>query len=278
MTDHSMTTDQVARQDLIELGRQRMTRHIQTPNFSLRARIALTCRILFSKGHESGLAGQITARAEEPGTYWTQALGLGFDEISPTNLLRVDSDLNVIEGHGMANPANRFHSWIYRLRPDVQCIVHTHPLHVAALSMLERPLRVAHMDSCMLFEDVGFLAQWPGVPAGNEEGRLIAEALEGRRAALLAHHGLVVAARSVEEACAIAVQMERTAALQLLAESAGQIQDIDPTLGREAHDWILQPKRSAATFAYFVREFLRKVPGDEACSLLGDPCWGSASD
>ena len=51
-----------------------------------------------------------------------------------------------LSGDGMANPANRFHSWIYRARPDVQCIVHTHAFHVAALSMLEVPLVVSHMD------------------------------------------------------------------------------------------------------------------------------------
>lgn len=79
-------------------------------------------------------------------TFLTQRLGLGFDEITETNLLLVDKDLTVLEGTGMANPANRFHSWIYRARPDVNCIVHTHPLPCAALSMLEVPLQVSQMD------------------------------------------------------------------------------------------------------------------------------------
>jgi L-fuculose-phosphate aldolase len=75
-------------------------------------KVALTCRVLFDAGHDSGLAGQITARAERPGTYYTQRLGLGFDEITAGNLLTVDEDLNVLKGDGIANPANRFHSWI----------------------------------------------------------------------------------------------------------------------------------------------------------------------
>ncbi len=112
-----------------------------------------SARALFDAGHDSGLAGQITARAEADGTYYTQRLGLGFDEITDGNLLLVDEDLNVLEGDGMANPANRFHSWIYRARPDVQCIVHTHAFHVAALSMLEVPLVVSHMDTTPLYDD-----------------------------------------------------------------------------------------------------------------------------
>ena len=46
-------------------------------------------KALFDAGHDSGLAGQITARAEADGTYYTQRLGLGFDEITAGNLLLV---------------------------------------------------------------------------------------------------------------------------------------------------------------------------------------------
>ena len=245
------------KQQLIDRAKGQMQQHLSGGSWSLREKVALTCRILFAQGHDSGLAGQITARAEQPGAYYTQRLGLGFDEISAGNLLRVDADLEVLEGKGMPNPANRFHSWIYRARPDVQCIIHTHPIHVSALSMLGRPLKVAHMDACMLYDDVAFLAKWPGVPVGNSEGEIISAVLGSKRAALLGHHGLVVACGSVEEACMMAIQCERAARLQLLAESAGTIQELAPELAREAHDWILQDKRSQAGFAYYARRALR---------------------
>lgn len=58
----------------------------------------------------------------------------------------------------VANPANRFHSWAYRARPDVQCIVHAHALYTSSLSMLEIPLQVAHMDNCLFHDDVAFAA------------------------------------------------------------------------------------------------------------------------
>ncbi|QFT53263.1 aldolase [Microbulbifer sp. THAF38] len=245
--------------ELIERASESMKEHLGVPDWSLREKLALTCRILFAHGHDSGLAGQITARAETPGNYYTQRLGLGFDEITASNLLEVNEDLEVISGEGMANPANRFHTWIYRARPDVKCIVHSHPIHISALSMLERPLKISHMDACMLYDDIAFLKEWPGVPVGNNEGELIAEAIGDKRAILLAHHGLIIACRSVEEACSMALQCERAAHLQMLAESSGTIQDIKPELGREAHDWILQEKRSQATFAYYARRLLRDI-------------------
>jgi len=180
-------------------------------------------------------------------------MGLGFDEITPENLLIVDEDLNVIDGSGMPNPANRFHSWLYRARPDINCIVHTHAPYVSALSMLEVPLEIAHMDACLLYGQVAFLKKWPGIPVGNEEGEIISKAIGDKKAIILSHHGLLVAAGRVEEACILGVMFERAARLQLLAMAAGEIQKIPEDLGAEAQKWICTPSRITATFAYYAR-------------------------
>ncbi|MFV0495020.1 aldolase [Mycobacterium sp.] len=254
------TTFNDSKSDLMARAQQRLDAQSEDSTLSTRQKIALTCRALFDAGHDSGLAGQITARAEDPATYYTQRLGLGFDEITEDNLLVVDEDLNVIEGSGTVNPANRFHSWIYRARPDVRCIVHTHPFHVAALSMLEVPLIVSHMDTTPLYDDCAFLATWPGVPVGNEEGEIIAAALGDNKAVLLAHHGHVVAGASVEEACSLAVLIERAAKLQLAAMAAGEVKQLPAELAREAHDWTLTPARSRANFAYYSRRALARHP------------------
>lgn len=255
-------TLKMSKAELTALAKDNMNRHLEMPAWSLRERLALACRILFEGGHDSGLAGQITARGPRPGTFYTQQLGLGFDEITAANLLLVDEDLNVLEGEGMPNPANRFHTWIYRARPDVNCIVHTHPFHVAALSMLGQPLVCSHMDTCVLYDDCAFLERWPGVPVGNDEGEIIAGALGDKRAVLLAHHGQLSACATVEETCVIALQFERAAKMQLAAQAAGTLRAIDPALGREAHDWILTPRRSQATFSYYARKALRQGHGD----------------
>ncbi|MDH6195807.1 L-fuculose-phosphate aldolase [Mycobacterium frederiksbergense] len=249
-----------SKQVLMQRALDGLSTHVEDSALTARQKLALTCRALYDAGHDSGLAGQITARAEKPGTYYTQRLGLGFDEITDANLLLVDEDLNVLDGQGMANPANRFHSWIYRARPDVQCIVHTHPFHVAALSMLEVPLVVSQMDIAPLYGDCAFLADWPGVPVGNEEGEIISAALGDKKAILLAHHGHVIAGASIEEACSLAMLIERGAKLQLAAMAAGTIAELPERLAREAHDWTLRPKRSQANFAYYARRALRNHP------------------
>jgi L-fuculose-phosphate aldolase len=238
---------------IVERELARMKQSLHAEKLPLREAVAMTCQILSAYGHDSGLSGQITARAEKPGTYWTQRLGLGLEEVRSSNLLLIDEDLNVLEGDGMPNPANRFHSWLYRARPDASCIVHTHAPHTSALAMLEVPLVVSHMDTCLLYGQCAILEKWPGIPVGNEEGEIISAALGDKKAVLLAHHGLVVAGASVEEACVLGVMFERAAKLQLLAMAAGQIKPIPEDLGLEAQRWVSTPKRIAAAFDYYRR-------------------------
>ncbi|TCF98634.1 aldolase [Paraburkholderia strydomiana] len=243
--------------ELVSRALEQMNTQFSDDLWTTRQKLALACRILFDGGHDSGLAGQITARADDKDTYYTQPFGHGFDEITQSNLLHVDQDLKTLDGKGMPNPANRFHTWIYRARPNVNCIVHTHPLNIASLSMIEEPLEVSHMDLCPLYEDCAFLKDWPGVPVGNEEGETISAALGDKRAILLSHHGMLVTGKTVEEACVLALLMERAAKMQLMAMSAGSIKPIKPELGKEAHDWISRPKRDTVTFSYYARRALR---------------------
>jgi len=244
---------------------ERMERHFVVPEWSIRQKLALACRMLAADGHDSGLAGQLSARADRPGTYYMLRFGLGLDEATPDNLLLVDDDLKILDGTGMPNPSNRFHLWIYRAKPRVRSIMHTHPPYVSALSMIGVPLAVAHMDTSLFHDDCAWLPEWPGTPIGDEEGRIISEAIGDKRAILLAHHGQLAACKTIEEAAVLSIFIERAARLQLLAMSAGTIQAIDPQLAREAHDCRLKERAIAATFYYYARRVLRQDP---AC--IGD--------
>ena len=84
------------------------------------------------------------------------------------------------------------------------------------------------MDATPLFEDVAFLPTWPGQPTADREGEVIAASLAGKHALLLAHHGLLAAGRTVQEAAFLAVFMERMARQQIAAAAVGGARPIDP--------------------------------------------------
>lgn len=223
--------------------------------------LVLACRMLAAEGHwANGLAGQITARGEQPGTYYTLKFGIGADEAVPQSFILTDDDLRALDGVSLPNPATRFHLWVYRANPEVRCIVHTHPAAVSALSIIGQPLVVAGMDATPFFENCGFLEEWPGLPITNDEGRIISEALAGRNALLLAHHGLLTAGATVAEAAALAIWMEQAAAVQLRAAAAGTIKPVPAHLARESRDFLLKPQITDLTFQYFARRVLRADP------------------
>ena len=228
--------------------------------FTALENMALACRLLADEGHARNLAGQITARAQAPGTYWTTNFAAGLAGTTAGNLVRMDGEMKVVEGEGIPNPGVRFHLWIYGVRPEVNCIVHTHPPYTSALSMVGEPLRVAHMDAMTFYEDCAVLEKWPGLPVANEEGRLISEGLGQKRSVLLAHHGLLTTGKSLEEAVYLAVLFEQAAQLQVLARLMGEIREVPPELALKARDFLLKDSIINGTFSYWVRRIARKHP------------------
>ncbi len=221
-------------------------------------KLAAVCRKLSDEGHAVSLAGQVTARADDD-SYWTNSLA-GFQHATESTILRVDRGLGVLEGEGQPNPGTLFHMWIYDARPDVNAIVHTHPPHASALSMLGEPLAVAHMDTTVFHDDCAFLAEWPGVPLADDEGRIISAALGDKNSILLANHGYLTVGKTIEEAAYLAVLFENAARLHLLAQAAGDIQPIEPARAQEAHDFLLSEKIINLTFEAWIQETLARHP------------------
>jgi L-fuculose-phosphate aldolase len=236
-----------------ERAAREMAEDLPTVQGSVAGLLAHACRILAREGHESGLAGQITARGEQPGTFWTLQLGYGFDEASAERMVLVDDDLNPVTG-GRVNAGVRFHVWIYNHRPEVNAIVHTHPPYAAALALTGKPLKAAHMDSSMLFDNCAYLPDWPGLPVADDEGRIISGALGTKKTILLANHGLLTTGSYVEEAAYLAVFFERAARMELRALAAGGIKQPKPELLREAGEFLLKPQIVKGTFAYWARK------------------------
>ena len=239
------------KQEFIDRVNREMAADFPAARLAPREALAQACRILAREGHESGLAGQVTAIAERPGAWWTLQFGYGFEEATPERMVLVDEDLQPLAG-GRPNPGVRFHVWIYRKRPDVKAIIHTHAPYASALAATGKPLKTLHMDSAML-HGCAHLPKWPGVPVADDEGRIISAALKQAKCILLANHGLLTAGSSVEEATYLAVFFERAARMQLRAMAAGGFKEVRKRLAEEARDFLLQPSIVRATFAYWAR-------------------------
>ena len=241
---HARTTDE-------------MQRHLTLPPWSLRQKIALTCRILAAEGHEFALAGQITARGDRPGTYWMLSFGLGFDEARASNLVLVDDDLQLLEGDGMVNPSNRFHLWIYRRRPNVNAIVHTHPPYCSALLWsASRWLPPTWIPRCST-TTAPISPNGPVHPSGTRKA-----GSSTRRWATSAPSCWLITAswsrprRSKRRPCSQCSSSAQRACKSWRNRLAPSRRST-PRIAQEAHDYRLKPRAVAATFHYFARRALK---------------------
>ena len=242
-------------------------RKLVRPEYSTNQLLALSSRILADNGQGGTLSGQISCRdtgADGDVAMWTGVYGKTFDEMVPSDFIKIDSQLQVVSGEGTPNLATRFHLHVYRNRPDVQCIVHTHPIHTSALSQLGVPLIINHMDHMALYDDVQFLRNWPGVPFGDEEGEIITSILApNHNAALLAHHGLIVTGRNIEEVTYRAYFFERAAQVQLelMAANGGNtdnLPQVDRKLAEAARDWRISDGPVQAHYYAWARQTTSK--------------------
>ena len=114
------------------------------------------------------------------------------------------------------------HREIYRARPDVGGVVHTHPQASVAVSLHPQRLggRVPGRRPVL---EPHRVPRAGGVVSTPEAGRRLATALGDGRAVLLRGHGLVTVGADVEEATVRAVQLERALRLQLAAQSLGPV-------------------------------------------------------
>jgi ribulose-5-phosphate 4-epimerase/fuculose-1-phosphate aldolase len=186
-------------------------------------RLAAAFRLFGRYGFDEGTAGHITARDPElTDHFWVNPLGMSFRQIRVKDLMLVNHLGEVVEGTWPLNQAAFvIHSEIHAARPDVVSAAHSHSMYGKAWSTLRRPLDPLTQDACAFYGDHVVFDDYTGAVFDAEEGKRIAHALGGAKAAILANHGLLTVGRSVDEAAWWFITMEHTCQAQLLAEAAG---------------------------------------------------------
>ena len=122
---------------------------------------------------------------------------------------------------GSARPPLEFplHAEIYRARPDVQAILHTHPRWSTLLTMVGAPYQVVYAQGALLGEVPLFDS--PMSVNTREMGERVATTLRAASAVLLKSHGAVIVGATVVECFALAAYLEENASRQYLAMQIG---------------------------------------------------------
>jgi L-fuculose-phosphate aldolase len=199
--------------------------------------------------------GHVSIRVPgDPGAFFMKAHSIGFDEITFKNILTVDLDGKVIAGSAKRHSEVYIHSEIYRVRPDVQAVIHTHSTYSVALSSTGRPLRPICQGGAAF---AGALPVYTGtidLIRTPELGSEVANALGPHSAILLKSHGVVMAGRSLEEAVVLLIMLENAARVQLLAEAAGELApEFPPEQIARLKANLMEARQFPVNFDYLVR-------------------------
>jgi L-fuculose-phosphate aldolase len=193
----------------------------------LAAEVAIACRILESQGHEHSFLGHVSARQPDD-TVLAKPSGLGLAEISPGDIITLDLNGHQLTGKRKPHAEMPIHTGIYRHRPDVRAVVHTHPLEVAGFVASSADFLMVNQDSVQFADGVGFYPSAMLIVT-PQQGDEVARALGPKRAVLLCNHGLVTAGATVAEAVFLAVSLVNSLRVQAMARRFGEISPIPAT-------------------------------------------------
>jgi ribulose-5-phosphate 4-epimerase/fuculose-1-phosphate aldolase len=210
---------------------------------AVRADLAAAYRLAAQNGWHDTVYTHLSASVPgEPGHYLINRFGLLFDEVTASNLVKVDHHGRVVDGSGArVNPSGfAIHGAVHAARPDVACVIHLHTPWGVALSMLPGGLQPTSQWAMRLYGRLGRHA-YEGLALGAAEQQRLVAALGTLDGLVLEHHGPLIVGRSVAEAWMLMHILERAAMAQLRAMAAhgGELPGVSAALaGLTYSQWV----------------------------------------
>ena len=196
-----------------------MKKKISKADWKVRVDLAAMFRLTHMFGWDDTVWNHITARA--PGTkhnFFMHEMGLLYEEVKASNLIKVDENGKVLEGPKKANTAGFIiHSAVHLNHPKNKFVFHAHPPSALAATALKNGIPFLVQDSSMLYGKVGY-HEWEGLSLNKDERKRIAKNLGNNKVLIMKNHGLLTVGETAGEAfmnmyyairmCEVAVQAE----------------------------------------------------------------------
>ena len=174
----------------------------------------------------AGTSGNLSYFDRATGEMYITPGSVPYETMREDELVRMTLDGQVLEGDRKPSSERRMHAEIYRQKPEVSAVIHTHSPYATSFAVNNRKLPV------ILIEMVPFLggdidvADF-AIPGTVEVGTEAVKKLKDRYACLMANHGVLAVGSNLEQAHIRAVYAEDAAKIYSLALSNGDVKVID---------------------------------------------------
>jgi ribulose-5-phosphate 4-epimerase/fuculose-1-phosphate aldolase len=206
--------------------------------WAARQQLAACYRIVAMLGWDELIFNHISYRlpGDEP-TFLINPFGLRYDEVTASNLVKLDLEGNIISPseHIVNLGGFHFHSQVHRAVDDAHCVLHTHTTAGVAVSALEHGLPSTNSYSMLLVGNLAYhdLAE---TPVSDEEGPRLASALQNAHSIILRNHGLLTVGRTIPAAFYRMWNLNRACEIHIAAAAAGELRLVSDKASRAFGD------------------------------------------
>ncbi|NKB21681.1 MAG: hypothetical protein GKS01_14415 [Alphaproteobacteria bacterium] len=177
---------------------------VSEAEWDARVQLAAAFRICYANGWNGSTANHMTARVpDEPEHFLMNASDFAWDEITASNLLKLDHDGKVLsDTDRKPRPAGlNFHSAIQREMPHIDCTIHLHPKAGVVVSAMKEGLMFFDQGSCSVYGQVTY-HDFEGIAQEADEAPRILADLGDKYTMIMRNHGLLTVGRTIAEAMA----------------------------------------------------------------------------
>ena len=231
--------------------------HAAVIDARLREEVAWSCRILAMGGHGDYTLGHVSARAADGAHVLMKPNGLGLEEVTPEDVLTLDADGVRVAGEGPVHLEQVLHTAIYKARPDVGAVVHTHPPYATAFGATDATLELLNHDAVLFREGLAVFDETAELIVRPEQGAAVAAALADRRALVMRGHGVIVTGVDVRWATYAALTLERVLRIQSIARTLGNLRPMTAEMAERVYPDKYRDEHVTTYWQYLKRQARR---------------------
>lgn len=166
--------------------------------------------------------GNLSLRDPETGLVYLTPSAMPYHTIVGEDVAVMDPTGNMLAGQRKPTIEKELHLALYRARPEINAIIHTHPVHSQVFAVLRRPIPPIIDEAAQVLGGTVRVADY-ALPGTRELAENVCAVMDGRvRACLMANHGAVCVGESMEQAFKVCAVLEMTAEIYQRALLLGQ--------------------------------------------------------
>jgi len=175
---------------------------------------------LIRQGLTVGTWGNVSVRDRETGLVYIKPSGMDYEDIRVEDVVVLNDRLEVVDGTAKPSVEKAMHVAVYQARPDVNAVVHTHPLYSSVLGVNRMELPGISEDFVQIVGDRIICCEY-ALPGTEELARNAVKALGERNAVLLPNHGTLCVGENMKHALTVCQVVEKAAHIYILAKAIG---------------------------------------------------------